>query len=215
VLADTLPETAPGGSAAPGSSGRARRLQGSDGRRFARAVFGERVGLAQLAGIAAAVAGFMMFSKDAMTAAPNREAAWVGDLMFVATAVMWATFGALSKHWRAETSRGGDGRRPSSRHVCKVVLGSRGAPVNATNRFAARISQLGIEVIVPEVRQTLTPPTRTQGGNQADSTWFLSPEGKSRVAIYDLMEDRLIEVLSLPAARRVASEEAIHAQRVL
>jgi hypothetical protein len=113
VLADTLPETAPGGSAAPGSSGRARRLQGSDGRRFARAVFGERVGLAQLAGIAAAVAGFMMFSKDAMTAAPNREAAWVGDLMFVATAVMWATFGALSKHWRAETSR--RRRRPEAK----------------------------------------------------------------------------------------------------
>lgn len=62
-------------------------------------VIGERAGPARIIGLILIVAGIAVFSWEAVTGAPSREGAWRGDLLFVATAVMWASFGVLSKRW--------------------------------------------------------------------------------------------------------------------
>jgi drug/metabolite transporter (DMT)-like permease len=69
---------------------------------IARIVFSERVGWRRLTGIVVAGVGFAIFSFDAIVNAPFREKAWIGDLCFVTTAMMWALFGTLSKHWRID-----------------------------------------------------------------------------------------------------------------
>ena len=69
---------------------------------IARLAFGERVGTRRLIGIVIAVIGFTTFSYDAMANAPFREMVWIGDLLFVTTAMMWALFGTLSKYWRID-----------------------------------------------------------------------------------------------------------------
>jgi len=64
-------------------------------------LFRERAGLARLVGLLLVVVGVAIFSWDALLGAPSRAGAWIGDLLFVLTAVMWSCFGLLARRWGA------------------------------------------------------------------------------------------------------------------
>jgi drug/metabolite transporter (DMT)-like permease len=64
-------------------------------------MFRERAGLARLAGLLLVVIGVAIFSWETLLGAPARAGAWVGDLLFVLTAVMWSSFGLLARRWGA------------------------------------------------------------------------------------------------------------------
>lgn len=65
-------------------------------------VLGERASPARLAGLALVLLGVLLFSWEALADTPSRAGAWIGDLLFVLTAVMWSLFGLLTKRWGAE-----------------------------------------------------------------------------------------------------------------
>ncbi|SDR60671.1 EamA-like transporter family protein [Rhizobiales bacterium GAS191] len=58
---------------------------------------------AELASVGLVLIGLALFSFEALSGAPAREGAWFGDLLFVASAVMWASFGFLAKRWHANS----------------------------------------------------------------------------------------------------------------
>jgi drug/metabolite transporter (DMT)-like permease len=60
---------------------------------------GERTNRGRLFGIALIVVGIGLFSWEALIGAGARAGAWRGDLLFVLTAVMWASFGLMARRW--------------------------------------------------------------------------------------------------------------------
>ncbi len=64
-------------------------------------VLGERASPARLAGLGLVLLGVALFSWEALANTPARSGAWVGDLLYVLTAVMWSLFGLLTKRWGA------------------------------------------------------------------------------------------------------------------
>lgn len=60
-------------------------------------VTGERAGRMRLIGLGIIVLGIGIFSRDAL--APSRPDAWIGDLLFVLIAFLWAIFGLLARRW--------------------------------------------------------------------------------------------------------------------
>ncbi|RYE34974.1 MAG: DMT family transporter [Hyphomicrobiales bacterium] len=62
-------------------------------------VTGERAGRMRLAGLGIIVLGIGIFSRDALALAPSRPDAWIGDLLFVLIAFLWAIFGLLARRW--------------------------------------------------------------------------------------------------------------------
>lgn len=65
-------------------------------------VLGERAGPARLAGLGLVLFGVGLFSWEALANTPARAGAWIGDLLYVLTAVMWSLFGLLTKRWGAD-----------------------------------------------------------------------------------------------------------------
>lgn len=68
---------------------------------------GERPGRMRLTGLALVLAGIGAFSWQALSGqslghAPAHDSAWIGDLLFVLTAMMWTVFGMLAKRWGAD-----------------------------------------------------------------------------------------------------------------
>ncbi len=65
-------------------------------------ILGERAGHGLLLGLGVIVLGVMLFSLEALGNTPTREGAWIGDLLFVLIALLWATFSLLARRWRAD-----------------------------------------------------------------------------------------------------------------
>lgn len=65
-------------------------------------MLGERVSPLRLLGLAVIVAGIGLFSYEAMANTPTRAGAWIGDLLFVAIALLWSVFGLLARRWGAD-----------------------------------------------------------------------------------------------------------------
>jgi drug/metabolite transporter (DMT)-like permease len=63
---------------------------------------GEQPGRMRLVGLALVLAGVGAFSWQALAHAPAHDSAWIGDLLFVLTAMMWTLFGLLAKRWGAD-----------------------------------------------------------------------------------------------------------------
>lgn len=63
---------------------------------------GERVGSRGLGGMALLIAGIGLFSWDAILGTPTRAGAWIGDLIFVLVALLWAVFSTLARRWKAD-----------------------------------------------------------------------------------------------------------------
>ncbi|WP_054211653.1 DMT family transporter [Bosea vaviloviae] len=71
---------------------------------LAFAVLGERPGILRMIGLAFVLAGIAAFGSQALGGAAlgasgAGERAWIGDLFFVANAVMWSVFGLLARRW--------------------------------------------------------------------------------------------------------------------
>ncbi len=66
-------------------------------------VTGERAGRMRLAGLGIIVLGIGIFSRDALAMAPSRPDAWIGDLLFVLIAFLWAIFGLLARRWNVSS----------------------------------------------------------------------------------------------------------------
>jgi drug/metabolite transporter (DMT)-like permease len=66
-------------------------------------VTGERAGRMRLIGLGIIVAGIGIFSRDALAMAPSRPDAWIGDLLFVLIAFLWAIFGLLARRWNVSS----------------------------------------------------------------------------------------------------------------
>ncbi|WP_336814807.1 DMT family transporter [Bosea sp. MMO-172] len=66
-------------------------------------VTGERAGRMRLIGLGIIVLGIGIFSRDALAMAPSRPDAWIGDLLFVLIAFLWAIFGLLARRWNANS----------------------------------------------------------------------------------------------------------------
>lgn len=69
---------------------------------LAFAVMGERPGLRRMLGLALVLAGIGAFGWEAFGSSRPQESAWIGDLFFVANAVMWSVFGLLARRWGAD-----------------------------------------------------------------------------------------------------------------
>ena len=63
---------------------------------------GERIGRRGIAGMAVIALGIGLFSWDALLGTPMRADAWIGDLLFVVIALLWALFSTLARRWRAD-----------------------------------------------------------------------------------------------------------------
>ncbi len=62
-------------------------------------VMGERPGPVRLIGLSLVLAGIGAFGWQAFGESGAGERAWIGDLFFVANAVMWSVFGLLARRW--------------------------------------------------------------------------------------------------------------------
>lgn len=69
---------------------------------LAFAVLGERPGRWRMLGLALVLAGIGAFGWQALGSTGPMEGAWIGDLFFVANAVMWSVFGLLARRWGAD-----------------------------------------------------------------------------------------------------------------
>lgn len=65
-------------------------------------LLGERMAPARLAGLALVVIGVVTFSWRSLGSLLGQGDTWIGDLLFVLTAVMWTLFGLLARRWRAD-----------------------------------------------------------------------------------------------------------------
>lgn len=63
---------------------------------------GERAGPMRLLGLALVLAGIGAFSWQALGHAQAYPNAWIGDLLFMANALMWSLFGLLARRWGAD-----------------------------------------------------------------------------------------------------------------
>ncbi|KPF71646.1 hypothetical protein IP69_05640 [Bosea sp. AAP35] len=66
---------------------------------LAFAVMGERPGLWRMLGLSLVLAGIAAFGWETFGSSRPQESAWIGDLLFVANAVMWSVFGLLARRW--------------------------------------------------------------------------------------------------------------------
>lgn len=66
---------------------------------LAFAVMGERPGARRMLGLALVLAGIGAFGWQAFRLQGPQDSAWIGDLFFVANAVMWSVFGLLARRW--------------------------------------------------------------------------------------------------------------------
>lgn len=66
-------------------------------------VTGERAGRMRLIGLGVIVLGIGIFSRDALAMTPSRPDAWIGDLLFVLIAFLWAIFGLLARRWNVSS----------------------------------------------------------------------------------------------------------------
>lgn len=66
---------------------------------LAFAVMGERPGMRRMLGLALVLAGIGAFGWQAFRLQGPQDSAWIGDLFFVANAVMWSVFGLLARRW--------------------------------------------------------------------------------------------------------------------
>lgn len=66
-------------------------------------VTGERAGRMRLIGLGIIVLGIGIFSRDALAMTSSRPDAWIGDLLFVLIAFLWAIFGLLARRWNANS----------------------------------------------------------------------------------------------------------------
>lgn len=64
----------------------------------------ERLGRDHLAGAAIVLVGIVLIGWDGLTQ-PGGERAWLGDLMFFASSVLWAGFTLMLRHWRVPPLR--------------------------------------------------------------------------------------------------------------
>jgi drug/metabolite transporter (DMT)-like permease len=64
---------------------------------------GERAGRMRLIGLGIIVLGIGIFSRDALAMTPSRPDAWIGDLLFVLIAFLWAIFGLLARRWNVSS----------------------------------------------------------------------------------------------------------------
>ena len=64
----------------------------------------ERLGLGHLAGATIALLGIVLISWEGLNGASGPRA-WIGDLMFFASSVLWAGFTVLLRHWRLNAVR--------------------------------------------------------------------------------------------------------------
>lgn len=64
----------------------------------------ERLGRNHLAGAAIVLGGIVLIGWDGL-AQPAGERAWLGDLMFFASSLLWACFTLLLRHWRVPALR--------------------------------------------------------------------------------------------------------------
>jgi drug/metabolite transporter (DMT)-like permease len=64
----------------------------------------ERLGRNHLVGAAVVLGGIVLIGWDGLTR-PGGERAWLGDLMFFASSVLWAGFTLLLRHWRVPALR--------------------------------------------------------------------------------------------------------------
>ncbi len=62
-------------------------------------VMGERPGPVRLIGLSLVLAGIGAFGWQAFGESGAGERTWIGDLFFVANAVMWSVFGLLARRW--------------------------------------------------------------------------------------------------------------------
>ncbi|PZO02726.1 MAG: hypothetical protein DCF30_04580 [Hyphomicrobiales bacterium] len=69
---------------------------------LAFAVMGERPGQWRMLGLALVLTGIGAFGWEAFGSSRPQESAWIGDLFFVANAVMWSVFGLLARRWGAD-----------------------------------------------------------------------------------------------------------------
>jgi drug/metabolite transporter (DMT)-like permease len=67
----------------------------------------ERLGLAHLAGAAIVLLGIGLIGWDGVvqSTAKSGERAWIGDLLFFASSLLWAGFTLLLRHWRLSALR--------------------------------------------------------------------------------------------------------------
>ncbi len=64
----------------------------------------ERLGRDHLVGAAVVLGGILLIGWDGL-AQPSGERAWLGDLMFFASSLLWAGFTLLLRHWRVPALR--------------------------------------------------------------------------------------------------------------
>lgn len=64
----------------------------------------ERLGRDHLAGAAIVLVGIVLIGWDGL-AQPSGSRAWVGDLLFFASSILWASFTLLLRHWRVPALR--------------------------------------------------------------------------------------------------------------
>lgn len=69
---------------------------------LAFAVLGERPGPWRMLGLALVLTGIGAFGWQAFGPHGSEGRAWIGDLLFVANAVMWSVFGLLARRWGAD-----------------------------------------------------------------------------------------------------------------
>jgi drug/metabolite transporter (DMT)-like permease len=65
----------------------------------------ERLGRDHLAGAVIVLAGVGLIGWDGIAAAHDSKGAWVGDLLFFLSSVLWAGFTLLLRHWRLSALR--------------------------------------------------------------------------------------------------------------
>jgi drug/metabolite transporter (DMT)-like permease len=71
---------------------------------LAAVTLNEQLTPAHLSGAISVILGILLLGVEGLSHA-SADRAWIGDLMFIASAVMWAGFTVLLRHWRLEAAR--------------------------------------------------------------------------------------------------------------
>jgi drug/metabolite transporter (DMT)-like permease len=71
---------------------------------IAAAMLGERLSLAHIGGASLVIAGIVLISWQGLHATTGADS-WIGDLLFLLSAVIWAGFTVLIRHWRVNAIR--------------------------------------------------------------------------------------------------------------
>jgi len=67
-------------------------------------VLGERPSLRRLLGLAVVLTGIAAFGWQGLAATGPQQGAWIGDLLFVANALLWSVFGLLARRWNTDAT---------------------------------------------------------------------------------------------------------------